>query len=182
MNKYIFVAIALLIGVVGVVPAVHAGAGFQVKLLGESGQVASSVWETCTGGSNITHIGKCVSEKAMELQEGRKGLNAVNVKVTGRAGDPSGTMDNMPEEKERGIKAGEIVSELAKKGDRLSLVGFGSFSVAKRNGRNPQTGKEIKIPAKELDTVDPIIIVHEKTAKTPNGEKVINIIREKRPL
>ncbi len=40
-----------------------------------------------------------------------------------------------------------------KKGDRVSLVGFGSFSVSKRNartGRNPQTGKEIQIPAKNV--------------------------------
>lgn len=40
-----------------------------------------------------------------------------------------------------------------KKGDRLSLVGFGSFSVSKRaarTGRNPQTGKEIKIAAKNV--------------------------------
>ena len=40
-----------------------------------------------------------------------------------------------------------------KKGDRIALVGFGSFSVSKRSartGRNPQTGKEIKIPAKNV--------------------------------
>jgi len=40
-----------------------------------------------------------------------------------------------------------------KKGDRLALVGFGSFSVADRaarTGRNPQTGKEIKIAAKRV--------------------------------
>jgi DNA-binding protein HU-beta len=40
-----------------------------------------------------------------------------------------------------------------KKGDRVALVGFGSFSVAKRaarKGRNPQTGKEIKIAAKKV--------------------------------
>jgi len=40
-----------------------------------------------------------------------------------------------------------------KKGDRVALVGFGSFSVAKRSartGRNPQTGKEIKIAAKKV--------------------------------
>ena len=40
-----------------------------------------------------------------------------------------------------------------KKGDRVALVGFGSFSVAqrsKRTGRNPQTGKEITIPAKKV--------------------------------
>ena len=40
-----------------------------------------------------------------------------------------------------------------KKGDRISLVGFGSFSVSKRaarTGRNPQTVKEIKIAAKNV--------------------------------
>ncbi|QQS50383.1 MAG: HU family DNA-binding protein [Bacteroidota bacterium] len=40
-----------------------------------------------------------------------------------------------------------------KKGDRVALVGFGSFSVAERSartGRNPQTGKEIKISAKKV--------------------------------
>lgn len=40
-----------------------------------------------------------------------------------------------------------------KKGDRVALVGFGSFSVAQRSartGRNPQTGKEIKIAAKKV--------------------------------
>ena len=40
-----------------------------------------------------------------------------------------------------------------KKGDRVALVGFGSFGVAKRNartGRNPQTGKAINIPAKKV--------------------------------
>ena len=37
-----------------------------------------------------------------------------------------------------------------KRGDKLTLTGFGTFSVAKRKartGRNPQTGKEIKIAA-----------------------------------
>jgi DNA-binding protein HU-beta len=44
-------------------------------------------------------------------------------------------------------------SSALKKGDRVALVGFGSFSVSKRNartGRNPQTGKEIKIAAKNV--------------------------------
>ena len=39
------------------------------------------------------------------------------------------------------------------KGERVALVGFGSFSVAKRaarKGRNPQNGKEIKIAAKKV--------------------------------
>lgn len=40
-----------------------------------------------------------------------------------------------------------------KKGDKLSLIGFGSFSISKRKarkGRNPQTGKEITIKARNL--------------------------------
>ncbi len=42
------------------------------------------------------------------------------------------------------------VMKALRKGDKLALTGFGTFSVAKRRartGRNPQTGKEIKIPA-----------------------------------
>lgn len=40
-----------------------------------------------------------------------------------------------------------------KEGDRVALVGFGSFSISKRaarKGRNPQTGKEINIAAKKV--------------------------------
>jgi DNA-binding protein HU-beta len=38
-------------------------------------------------------------------------------------------------------------------GDKVTLVGFGTFSVSKRaarTGRNPQSGKTIKIPAKNV--------------------------------
>jgi DNA-binding protein HU-beta len=40
-----------------------------------------------------------------------------------------------------------------KKGESVTLVGFGTFKVAERKartGRNPQTGKEIKIKAKSV--------------------------------
>ncbi len=40
-----------------------------------------------------------------------------------------------------------------KKGEKVTLIGFGTFSVAKRaarTGRNPQTGKSIKIKAKKV--------------------------------
>ncbi|MCL4132147.1 UNVERIFIED_CONTAM: hypothetical protein GTU68_038410 [Idotea baltica] len=45
------------------------------------------------------------------------------------------------------------VEKTLKKGGRVSLVGFGSWSVSKRaarDGRNPQTGKTIKIAAKNV--------------------------------
>ena len=47
----------------------------------------------------------------------------------------------------------ESVSAALKKGDKVSLIGFGTFSVAKRaarTGRNPQTGKSMKIKAKKV--------------------------------
>jgi DNA-binding protein HU-beta len=47
----------------------------------------------------------------------------------------------------------DATSKALKKGDRVALVGFGSFSVSKRaarTGRNPQTGKAIKIAAKKV--------------------------------
>ena len=44
----------------------------------------------------------------------------------------------------------DTVTKTLKKGDKVTLVGFGTFSVSKRaarNGRNPQTGAVIKIKA-----------------------------------
>lgn len=44
----------------------------------------------------------------------------------------------------------DVVAEELKKGEKIQLVGFGTFEVserAARTGKNPQTGKAIKIPA-----------------------------------
>ena len=44
----------------------------------------------------------------------------------------------------------DVITETLEKGDKVQLVGFGSFEVRKRaarKGRNPQTKEEIKIPA-----------------------------------
>ena len=44
----------------------------------------------------------------------------------------------------------EVVTDELKKGDKVQLVGFGTFEVAERaarTGRNPQTGAEMTIPA-----------------------------------
>ncbi len=45
------------------------------------------------------------------------------------------------------------VTDTLSKGGRVSIVGFGSFSTSNRSareGRNPQTGKTIQIPAKTV--------------------------------
>ncbi len=44
----------------------------------------------------------------------------------------------------------DVITESLVKGDKVQLVGFGSFEIRKRaarKGRNPQTKEEIKIPA-----------------------------------
>ena len=46
----------------------------------------------------------------------------------------------------------DVITEALIEGDKVQLVGFGSFEVRKRaarKGRNPQTKEEIKIPASE---------------------------------
>ena len=52
---------------------------------------------------------------------------------------------------EKALKAfTDVVAAQLKKGNKIALVGFGTFEVDKRaarTGRNPQSGKEIKIPA-----------------------------------
>ena len=52
---------------------------------------------------------------------------------------------------EKALKAFiDVVSDQLKKGDKVQLVGFGTFEVserAAREGRNPQTGKTMKIAA-----------------------------------
>lgn len=47
----------------------------------------------------------------------------------------------------------DAVTRTLIKGDKLALIGFGTFSVGKRKartGRNPQTGAAIKIPARKV--------------------------------
>jgi DNA-binding protein HU-beta len=47
----------------------------------------------------------------------------------------------------------DATSGALKSGDKVALVGFGSFSVSERSartGRNPQTGATINIPAKKV--------------------------------
>jgi DNA-binding protein HU-beta len=52
----------------------------------------------------------------------------------------------------------DAVTSALKKGDRVTLVGFGTFSVSQRkarNGRNPQTGGVIKIAARRVAKFSP---------------------------
>ncbi len=50
------------------------------------------------------------------------------------------------------------ISDLLTKGEKVQLIGFGTFEVrtrAARTGRNPQTGEEIKIAASQIPAFKP---------------------------
>ncbi len=52
----------------------------------------------------------------------------------------------------------KVVSKTLSKGDKVALVGFGTYEPRKRaarTGRNPQTGKDIKIPATVVPAFKP---------------------------
>jgi DNA-binding protein HU-beta len=62
----------------------------------------------------------------------------------------------------------QAVEEALAKGDKVVLVGFGSFQVVTRNareGRNPKTGEPLKIPAKKVPKFVPGKKLEEAAAK-----------------
>ncbi len=63
----------------------------------------------------------------------------------------------------------ETVQKTVSKGKKVTLVGFGTFESRKRAarmGRNPQTGKELKIPAKTV----PVFSAGKKFKTVVNGK------------
>ena len=62
------------------------------------------------------------------------------------------------------------IAEQLNKGEKVTLIGFGTFSVVKRKARtakNPQTGKPVKVPAKKVAKfkAGSNLIAKKKTAK-----------------
>lgn len=58
----------------------------------------------------------------------------------------------------------DTIARELKRGERMTLPGFGSFSVGRRKartGRNPQTGHEIKIPASKTVKFKPAMALKE---------------------
>ena len=72
---------------------------------------------------------------------------------------------------EKALKAfADVVAEELQKGEKVQLVGFGTFEVRKRaarKGRNPQTKQEIKIPASKA----PVFKAGKALKNTVNNKK-----------
>src|ERR1700739_4435576 len=69
----------------------------------------------------------------------------------------------------------DSVTSALKKGDRVALIGFGTFSVSQRkarNGRNPQTGATIKIAARRVAKFTP----GAELKKAVNGSKAAQVL------
>jgi DNA-binding protein HU-beta len=71
----------------------------------------------------------------------------------------SGVTQQTKADTERALDAFiDVVSKNIKKKEGIKLVGFGTFTVSQRKarvGRNPQTGEEIKIPARKVPVFRP---------------------------
>lgn len=64
----------------------------------------------------------------------------------------------------------ESIQENLNKGEKVTLIGFGTFNVVDRKARtakNPQTGKAVKVPAKKVAKFKPSasLIVKKKTTR-----------------
>lgn len=68
----------------------------------------------------------------------------------------------------------EAIVEAVASGDKVSLVGFGSFEPRERQareGRNPQTGKTIQIPATQVPAFSAGKLFKEKVSASKQGKK-----------
>jgi|GEM_PF-755076 nucleoid DNA-binding protein len=103
------------------------------------------------------------SRVCYQLTEGSVDVGVVN--------DPPTTRGN-PLYEDEGNKGSNPLYE--SRMDTVSLVGFGSFSISKRSartGRNPQTGKEIQIPADESDrAIANRLVASIRSAECPGGD------------
>jgi len=74
----------------------------------------------------------------------------------------------------------DVITESLTKGDKVQLVGFGSFEVRKRaarKGRNPQTKEEIKMPAsKNPQTKEEIKIPASKAPVFKAGKALKDLV------
>lgn len=64
----------------------------------------------------------------------------------------------------------ECLKDSLKKGERVSLVGFGTFYIKERdarNGRNPRTGRSIHIPRKRVAAFKPGKALREMVKNLP---------------
>ncbi len=66
----------------------------------------------------------------------------------------------------------QIIKETLARGEKVKISGFGNFVVREKNarkGRNPQTGQEIRLPARRVLTFKPSLVLKNILNEEPVG-------------
>ncbi len=69
-------------------------------------------------------------------------------------------------------KVFEAIKETLARGEKVKISGFGNFVVREKNerkGRNPQTGEEIRLPARRVLTFKPSLVLKNVLNEEPVG-------------
>ena len=121
--------------------------GKEMEFLGLSGTLSESF---------VTDMMVSLEGKAEEAQASRKQIQVLKTsETTAILKENLGARTKLTPEQVDALLAtlSSVVHGQLKKGDKVALIGFGSFSISKRaarTGRNPQTGKAIQIAAKNV--------------------------------
>jgi DNA-binding protein HU-beta len=136
---------------------------YPVHSQGDSGKVSLSGHEKRAPARQAGELGHC--QQAMVSTIIRAGLShlntngALNMNRKELVDALAAKTESTKADAERAVGAMiDIISGTLKKGDSLTLVGFGTFEVRKRaarTGRNPKTGEELKIKAAKVPAFKP---------------------------
>lgn len=75
----------------------------------------------------------------------------------------------------------DSITAALRKGDRIALVGFGTFSVSQRkarSGRNPRTGEPVRIAAKKVARFTPGRELKRAVSRTPDEDPFVDGMKE----
>ena len=123
--------------------------------------LSGSFAEVWVDGARIAELSQLTLTVKVQREKVQFGMD-VDSKITGYAGEGTMTLKQVYtrfyevlEQAKRGLDKRCTITTALKEGDKVQLVGFGSFEVktrAERIGRNPATGAEIKIAASKVPT------------------------------
>ena len=121
--------------------------------------LSGSFAEVWVDGARIAELSQLTLTVKVQREKVQFGMD-VDSKITGYAGEGTMTIKQVYtrfyevlEQAKRGLDKRCTITTALKEGDKVQLVGFGSFEVknrAARTGRNPRTKEVVEIPASKV--------------------------------
>ena len=121
--------------------------------------LSGSFAEVWVDGARIAELSQLTLTVKVQREKVQFGMD-VDSKITGYAGEGTMTLKQVYtrfyevlEQAKRGLDKRCTITTALKEGDKVQLVGFGSFEVksrAARTGRNPRTKEVVEIPASKV--------------------------------